>query len=82
MALSIESTYPDTQIDMAYFYPALELVCGRSIGASSTQTIDGQTFQRWSRHRTEQNKWRPDVDCVATHLVQVTAWLEREVAKS
>lgn len=82
VALSIEPSYPDTQIDMAYFFPPLELANGRAIAALSTQSIDGQIFQRWSRHRTEQNRWRPDVDCVATHLAQVTSWLKREVEKS
>lgn len=82
VALSIEPSYPDTQIDMAYFFPPLELAGGKNIGSLSTQSIDGKSFQRWSRHRTEQNKWRPDVDCVATHLAQVTSWLQREVEKT
>ena len=82
VALSIEPSYPDTQIDMAYFFPPLELASARAIAALSTQAIDGKTFQRWSRHRTAQNKWRPDVDCVATHLAQVAIWLQREVEKS
>jgi hypothetical protein len=81
IALLIEPSYPDTQIDMAYFHPALELECGRSIGGLSTQEIDGRTFQRWSRHRTETNRWRPEVDCVATHLLQVEEWLRKEVEK-
>ena len=81
IALLIEPSYPDTQIDMAYFCPALELESGRSIAALSSQQIDGRTFQRWSRHRTAANPWRPDVDCLATHLLQVDDWLRREVAK-
>jgi len=80
-ALLIESTYPDTQIDMVYFLPVLELENGRSIGSLSTQDIDGHTFQRWSRHRTAENPWRSDVDCVATHMLQVDEWLRLEVAK-
>lgn len=80
VALSIESAYPDSQIDMAYFFPALSLSSGRAIGALTDQPIDGKSFQRWSRHRTPQNPWRPEVDCVATHLIQVDEWLRREVA--
>jgi hypothetical protein len=80
-ALLIESTYPDTQIDMVYFLPHLALESGRSIAALTTQEIDGRTFQRWSRHRTPANPWRPDVDCVATHMLQVDEWLRLEVAK-
>lgn len=82
VALQIEASYPDTQIDMAYFFPPLELVSGRAIAALASKRIDGRMFQRWSRHRTAENKWRPDVDCVATHLAQVTAWLNRELEKS
>lgn len=80
-ALLIESTYPDTQIDMVYFFPHLVLESGRTIAALTTHEIDGRTFQRWSRHRTAQNPWRPDVDCVATHMLQVDEWLRVEAAK-
>jgi hypothetical protein len=77
----IESGYPDAQIDMAYFSPALTLKTGRQIGAVSTDTFDGKTWQRWSRHRTPANPWRPGIDNLATHFAQVFSWLEREVAK-
>lgn len=80
-ALLIEAAYPDTQIDMVYFLPALNLVSGGNINNLSSEDIDGQTFQRWSRHRTNANPWRPDVDCVATHLLQVDEWLKRELGK-
>jgi hypothetical protein len=79
VALRIESGYPDTQIDMAYFHPALRRQDGKSIPATeSTDTIDGKTFQRWSRHRTAANPWRPGIDDVSTHLAQVQHWLARE----
>ena len=81
LALLIEPSYPDTQIDMVYFFPALVLASGRTISALSNQEIDGRTFQRWSRHRTATNPWRPDVDCIATHLLQVDEWLTREVQR-
>lgn len=58
----IEPGYPDTQIDMVYFYPALALTNGRAIGAISTDAFDGKTWQRWSRHRTPANPWRPGID--------------------
>jgi hypothetical protein len=35
-------------------------------------------YQQWSRHRTAQNPWRPGLDNVCTHLLQVNNWLERE----
>lgn len=82
VALRIESGYPDTQIDMAYFCPSLCRLDGKSIPATdSTESIDGKSFQRWSRHRTAQNPWRPGVDDVSTHLAQVQHWLVREFQK-
>ena len=79
VALRIEPGYPDTQIDMAYFCPALQRRDGKAIPATeSMETLDGKSFQRWSRHRTAQNPWRPGIDDVSTHLVQVQHWFQRE----
>jgi len=80
LALLIPPSYPTAQLDMAYFSPALARVDGAAIGALSAATITGRPFQRWSRHRTRQNPWRPGVDGVATHLALVECWLEREFA--
>ena len=80
-ALMIPTGYPDAQIDMVYFRPELVRRDGRAIGALSQQQIDGQQWQRWSRHRTSENPWRPGVDDVAGHLVLVDHWLERELVK-
>jgi hypothetical protein len=77
--LRIDRTYPDTQIDMAYFFPALALADGRPIKATANDAFDGKTWQRWSRHRTSQNPWRPGIDNIETHLLTVRTWLEREV---
>lgn len=82
VALRIESGYPDTQIDMAYFDPPLRRQDGKGIPATeSTETIDGKSFQRWSRHRTGANPWRPGIDDISTHLAQVQHWLIREFSK-
>jgi hypothetical protein len=82
VAFSIPNTYPDAQIDMAYFYPLLELKSKLPIPQTQTRTkIGGQEWQRWSRHRTGQNPWRPGVDNISTHLTQVRHWLEREISK-
>ena len=64
----IEPGYPDTQIDMAYVYPPLERLDRRSILALSNDAFDGKQWQRWSRHRTPANPWRPGVDNLATHF--------------
>ena len=80
VALNVPAGYPDAQIDMAYFYPHLRRADGKAIAALAEQVIDGRRFQRWSRHRTATNPWRPGVDDVCTHLALVSDWLEREFA--
>lgn len=79
VALQIPPGYPEAPIDMAYFSPALVRKDNHPIGATQvTETIDGRTFQRWSRHRTNEAPWRPGDDEVATHMVLVDDWLTRE----
>lgn len=78
----IEAGYPDTQIDMVYFFPNLARTNGRPIGAISADTFDGKSWQRWSRHRTPANPWRPGIDSLATHFSLVQDWLERETLKA
>jgi hypothetical protein len=77
----IESGYPDTQIDMAYFFPALARLDRRAIRAVCAETFDGKTWQRWSRHRTPANPWRPGIDNLETHFALVDEWLIRELKK-
>ena len=81
LALLIPPGYPDAQIDMAYFHPHLARTDGKPIGALALQDIDGKSFQRWSRHRTGEGPWIPGEDDVASHLVLVEDWLEREMVK-
>lgn len=78
-ALRIPPSYPDDQIDMVYFSPALSLVSGKAIKQLSPLTLDGQPYQQWSRHRTPANPWRPGLDNVCTHFLQVDSWLQREL---
>jgi hypothetical protein len=80
-AVSISAGYPDAQLDMVYFHPPLTRLDGGAIGALSSQTIDGKSFQRWSRHRTGANPWRPGEDDLSSHLALVRHWLEREFEK-
>jgi hypothetical protein len=80
-ALRIPPSYPDDQIDMVYFSPALALTGGRGIAQLTPFTFDGKQYQQWSRHRTAANPWRPGLDSVCTHLLQVDSWLERELKK-
>jgi hypothetical protein len=77
----IDPGYPDAQIDMAYFYPALARKDGRAIRATSPDRFDGKVWQRWSRHRTPANPWRPGVDNLSTHFALIEHWLKRELVK-
>jgi hypothetical protein len=80
-ALMIAPGYPDAQIDMVYFYPPLARADGRAINTLANQPLDGKIYQRWSRHRTGQNPWRPGEDDVSTHLLLVEGWLEKELTR-
>ena len=73
--------YPDTQIDMAYFYPPLMRADGRPISALALDQFDGKEWQRWSRHRTVGSAWRMGIDCLETHMALVTDWLVAELRK-
>lgn len=81
IAVKIETGYPRTQLDMAYFYPALQRLDGKTINATCDQMIDGKQFQRWSRHRTPANPWREGVDDLSTHMALISFWFEQEFIK-
>ena len=81
-AIRIETGYPSTPLDMVYFYPPLMRQDGKRIGATEAmQALDGKSFQRWSRHRTGQNPWRPGLDSIGTHIFLIEDWLQREFEK-
>ena len=79
LALRIPPSYPDDQIDMVYFHPMLALTSGKAIRQLTPLTIECKPYQQWSRHRTGANPWRPGLDGVGTHLLQVDDWLRREL---
>lgn len=79
--LRIDGGYPDTQIDMVYVHPPLAKTNGGAIGALSADQFDGRLWQRWSRHRTAANPWRPGLDNVETHISLVQFWFAREVGR-
>lgn len=81
IALRIDAQYPDAQIDMAYFKPALARTDGGTLHNLSEAAIGGQKWQQWSRHRTQQNPWRPGVDDVETHLLLVNHWLQNDLTR-
>ena len=78
-AIRLETGYPNTELNMVYFFPALARKDGRAIGATNAeQSIDGKTYQRWSRHRTAENPWRVGFDGLETHVYLIEDWLARE----
>lgn len=81
VALLLPPGYRDCQIDMVYFFPGLTRIDGKPINATAGMVIDGKNWQRWSRHRTESNPWRPGVDDISTHMRLVDYWLEREIRR-
>ena len=81
VAVQITPGYPTAALDMVYVHPALARQDGRAIGALTTMLLDGKGYQRWSRHRTNENPWRPGVDDVAAHLALVEEWLSREFGR-
>jgi hypothetical protein len=81
MFVVLPAGYPDTQIDMAYFYPPLSRADGKQIRALITNPFEGKTWQGWSRHRTANSPWRQGVDNVGTHLMLVDDFLRAELLK-
>ncbi len=81
VAVQITPGYPTAQLDMAYFHPSIARRDGKPIRALSPHALDGKTWQRWSRHRSSQNPWRPGEDDLGGHLRLVEDWLKREYQK-
>lgn len=75
------TSYPAGVIDMAYFSPAISRTSGASIPqADVTVEIDGERWQRWSRHRVEGvNSWNPESDSIASHYSYMLDWFKREL---
>lgn len=80
VAFMVPSSYPSTEFDMMYFWPALSRKDGKEIGALTCQSLDSKTFQRWSRHRIA-GAWRPGIDNIETHVLSVLGWLMDEFKK-
>jgi hypothetical protein len=82
LALEIPPTYPGAQIDMFYSKPELLLSTGRAIDRTQpVATILGETFNGWSRHRSQASPWDPAKDNVKTHIALVEGALLKEVGE-
>ena len=80
VALRLRPGYPDVDIDMAYFKPPLSMNNGKPITKVTLQDVMGEKYQQWSRHRPS-GGWRPGIDNIGTHILQVRRWLARELKK-
>jgi hypothetical protein len=79
LALDIPIDYPQAQLDMFYFQPAVARADGVAIPNTHIQAIiEGVQFQGWSRHRNGAHPWDPFSDNVATQLALVEHSLARE----
>ncbi|MDA9483112.1 hypothetical protein XI07_13975 [Bradyrhizobium sp. CCBAU 11445] len=76
MAIRVD-TYPPGPLDMVYFLPPLSRSDGKAINNLSTTTIDGATYQQWSRHYA----WRAGFDDLCRHLRRIRSWLTHEFLK-
>lgn len=77
----LQPGYPDTQIDMAYFYPELSRADGKAIGGLTLTVFESKKWQQWSRHRTPASTWRMGEDNLSTHMTLVANWLKQELLK-
>lgn len=81
MAILIPINYPAGALDMVYFYPPLNRIDNKPIGAIVNQNIEGKSYQRWSRHRTNSNRWNPEIDNVESHIDLMVNCLLEEFKK-
>ncbi|MFS0738999.1 E2/UBC family protein [Brevundimonas sp. 3P9-tot-E] len=69
--------YPPGPLDMAYIRPALARTDGKVINNLSQITIEGRTYQQWSRHYPFQS----GVDTLCSHMRRFRSWLSHEFRK-
>lgn len=77
LAISIDPSYPQAALDMVCVSPSLTLQSGRTISNLMTMDVGGQQWQCWSRHYP----WRPNIDCLETHLGRIEHWFEKELQR-
>jgi hypothetical protein len=68
----LPSNYPDVGPDMFYVRPRLTLANGQLARATDANgTFLGETWQRWSRHWSD-NPWRAGLDDIQTIYRRIT----------
>ena len=64
----LSPSYPDTPPDMWWIIPHLTAVGGGQIPATEViETIDGRSWQRWSRH-LDPTAWRSGIDGLESYV--------------
>ncbi len=82
VVIVIAPGYPPGPLDMAFFHPWLYRTDGSTIpAANSAQTLDGLSWQRWSRHRRPDNPWIEGEDDLASHIHYMEYWLAAELER-
>jgi len=81
LMLKLGPNYPDDQIDMAFFFPAVLRSDNKAIIRAVQDNFDAKVWQGWSRHRTSANPWRPGLDNIEMHLILVNHWLTVELTR-
>ena len=82
IAIEVPPTYPAAQLDMFYCHPHLARKTGGAIPQTQTsQSIEGKSYQRWSRHREGATAWNPASDSIITHIAIITDAIAKEVGQ-
>lgn len=79
ISIQIPRGYPESPLDMFYVHPPIARSDGMAVPATEIrQTLDGRTFQGWSRHRPSEHPWRAGVDNLESHYDLVCDSFRRE----
>ena len=82
IAIEVPPTYPTAQLDMFYCHPHLARTSGETIPQTqSSQSIEGKSYQRWSRHRSGATTWKPESDSIITHIAIIADAISNEVGQ-
>jgi hypothetical protein len=79
IAVLMPPDYPSAQLDMFYCDPILLANGAHPPNTDTNETVNGVSFQRWSRHRSGGNAWSPTCDNVSTHFALIEHAIGREV---
>lgn len=79
VAVLMPPGYPSAQLDMFYCDPVLRANGALPPNTDVNETVNGISFQRWSRHRSGGNAWSPASDNLSTHFALIEHAIGREV---